>query len=104
MSPFANDVILITGASSGVGAALARRLAAEGAAVGAIGRNRDALDALGDELGGNRYAAAIADVADRDAVAAAVRELETKLGPADRLILSAGIARVMPAREFSAEG
>ena len=102
MSPFANDVIVVTGAASGLGRAMTRQLIAAGAAVAAIDRNADALHVLEKELDGRRFAAAVADVTDPDSLAATVRDLEAKLGPADRLIANAGIGRATGAHEFSA--
>jgi short-subunit dehydrogenase len=102
MSVFANEVIVITGAGSGLGRTMAKQFAAAGAAVGAIDRNGDALHTLEKELDGQRFAAAVADVTDAAAMVATVRELEAKLGPANRLIANAGIGWATPAREFSA--
>src|SRR5215831_18631619 len=102
MSVFANEVIVITGAGSGLGREMAKQLAAAGAAVAGIDRNAESLHALEKELDCRRVATAIADVTDCGAMLATVRELEAKLGPADRLIANAGIGHATPAREFSA--
>jgi len=102
MSGFANEVIVVTGAASGLGLALARALAAEGAAVAAIDRAATPLEELAREFNGKRFAYAIADVTDRAATVAAVKQLEAKLGPTDRLIANAGIGRPTPMPEFSA--
>src|SRR5258708_4398252 len=101
MSPFANDRILITGAGSGIGRALAVRLNAEGAAIGAIDRAADGLAALAKELEGRSFAGETADVTDRAALVAAVRQIEGRLGPTDRLIACAGIGRGTVAHPFS---
>jgi short-subunit dehydrogenase len=101
MSVFANEVIVLTGAASGLGREMARQLSAAGAAVGAIDRNRDALHLLEKELDGRGIATAVADVTDPDAMNVAVRELQEKLGPADRLIANAGIGFATPTRELS---
>lgn len=90
------SVALITGASSGIGAALATELHARGWTVGLIARRREALDALASTLG-ERVAVAQADVADRAAVEAAIRTLETALGPCDLLVANAGAGGLTPA-------
>lgn len=101
-SPYADQVIVVTGAASGIGRVMTRRLLAEGAAVAAIDRNGAALDALAKEHDGQRLATAVADVTDAVGVAAAVRDLEARLGPADRLIANAGIGRATGTHNFSA--
>src|SRR5262249_35009195 len=94
--------IVITGAGSGVGRGMAKQLAAAGAVIAAIDQNADALQTLEKELDGQRIADAVADVTNAEALFAAVRDLEAKLGPADRLIANAGIGHATAAREFSA--
>jgi short-subunit dehydrogenase len=91
---FANQVAIITGASSGIGWALARILAAEGCKVGLLARRRDKLDALAAEIaqaGTGQAAVAPANVADRQETLAAIRELTARLGPVDLLIANAGV-------------
>src|SRR5262245_6431357 len=102
MSKFANEVIVITGAGSGLGRGMATRLVGEGAAGAAIDRGVEPLETLAKELDGKRFAWEVADVTDRAAMIAAVRELEAKLGAADRLIANAGIGRPSGAHQFSA--
>ena len=89
---FANQVAVITGASSGIGWELARLLAAEGCKVGLIARRREPLEALVQQVGqaGEMAALATADVGDRDQTLAAVREISARLGPVDLLIANAG--------------
>ena len=87
---FANSTVVITGASSGIGRALAVALTRRGARVGAIARRRELLDSLAAEAGPN-LTLATADVGDREAVGAAVRQLETSLGSIDLLIANAGV-------------
>ncbi len=93
MKGFAGQVAVITGASSGIGWALARALAAEGARVGLVARRREALERLAAEIAraGGTAAAAPADVGDRPAVVAAVHELAARLGPVDLLVANAGV-------------
>jgi NAD(P)-dependent dehydrogenase (short-subunit alcohol dehydrogenase family) len=99
---FANRVILITGAGSGIGRQLARDLAAEGAAVAAVDVQADALADLARELAGKRLATAVADVTDREALAKAVEQLHQQLGHTDVLFANAGIGFPTPAAEFDA--
>lgn len=81
-------VSLVTGASSGIGTAVARRLAKRGDQVVLGGTDRAKLDALAGELGGGDKARVLAlDVADRQAVLAGVRALP----PLHTVVLSAGI-------------
>jgi NAD(P)-dependent dehydrogenase (short-subunit alcohol dehydrogenase family) len=103
MNTFANQVVLISGAGSGIGRQFARTLAAEGARVGGLDRNAAALDALETEINGRPFARAVADVTDAAAVAAAVRDLEQRLGPTDLLIASAGLGKETSALDFQAE-
>lgn len=91
----------ITGASSGIGRALALRLAREGAPVVASARNAEALAALERE-GAGRIIASPLDVTDHAAVAAAVAAIEGTHGPIARAILNAGTHVPMSADDFSA--
>jgi NADP-dependent 3-hydroxy acid dehydrogenase YdfG len=77
--------VFITGASAGIGRAVANRFARAGARVGLIARDLDALEALQSELqaGGAEVAVAAGDVADAGAVFAAAQHLESRLGPVD---------------------
>ena len=81
--------VIITGAASGIGAALARRFHAEGAAALALlDLQAGPLTALADELGA---LAIVCDMADEAAVTAAVERVETELGPVDLCCSNAGI-------------
>src|SRR5262245_15569954 len=79
------QVVVVTGASAGVGRATARAFAGEGAAVGLIARGRERLEAAKAELEqlGVRAAFVQADVADAAKVDAAAEQLERELGPID---------------------
>jgi NAD(P)-dependent dehydrogenase (short-subunit alcohol dehydrogenase family) len=104
MDSFANRVVLITGAGSGIGRQMALTLAAEGACVAALDLKPDGLAALAAELAGRRLATAVGDVTDRDSLYPAVRELEARLGPTDVLIANAGIGMATAADPYDAEG
>jgi short-subunit dehydrogenase len=90
---FTNRVAIITGASSGIGRALAVALAAQGARVGVTARRSDFLESLVQEIRtkGGTIEAAPADVEDRQALLAAVHDLAAKLGPVDLMIANAGV-------------
>jgi NAD(P)-dependent dehydrogenase (short-subunit alcohol dehydrogenase family) len=103
MTTFADRVALITGAGNGIGRELARQLAAEGARIAAIDRQAESLDSLAQELKGRPIACAAADVTDTAGLAAAVAQLEERLGPTDLVIANAGIFRPNSARDFRAE-
>jgi NAD(P)-dependent dehydrogenase (short-subunit alcohol dehydrogenase family) len=103
MPAFANQVVFITGAGSGIGRQLALALAAEGAAVVAVDLKPEPLEALGKDLGDARYAWAIADVTDITGLRSVVKDLERKIGPVDILIANAGIGRDTSALNFHAE-
>src|SRR4051794_18659782 len=85
-------VAIVTGASSGIGRALAVRLGSDGYRVGLIARRRELLDSLVDEIhaAGGTAAAAVADVGDREALRRAVAEIEGRLGPVDVMVANAG--------------
>ena len=83
--------VFVTGASSGIGAALAREYAARGARLGLVARRRAMLDELIASLPGTHHGYAV-DVTDRDALIAAAREFEVATGGADIVIANAGIS------------
>jgi NADP-dependent 3-hydroxy acid dehydrogenase YdfG len=87
-----DPLVIVTGASSGIGRALAVRLGAGGYCVGLIARRGELLDALAREIAaaGGTAAAAVADVGDRDALRNAVGRIEDRLGPADVMVANAG--------------
>jgi len=92
---------LITGATSGFGAATARRFVKEGWKVIVTGRRAERLDALVDELGGATVAHALCfDIQDADAIQAAVDGLPADFADVDLLVNNAGLALgTAPAQE-----
>jgi short-subunit dehydrogenase len=103
MHTFANQVVLITGAGSGIGRQFARALGAEGARIAAVDRNAVALKALESEFAGQPFAGAVADVTDATGVAAVAHDLETRLGPTDLLIASAGLGKETSTVDYQAD-
>lgn len=89
----AGKTALVTGASSGIGAATARALAQQGAAVTLLARRSERLEALREELEGigAQALSAPADVTDRAAVEAAVQATVDQFGGLDILVNNAGV-------------
>ncbi|HEX6279196.1 MAG TPA: SDR family NAD(P)-dependent oxidoreductase [Pyrinomonadaceae bacterium] len=93
MSDWDGKVVLLTGASSGIGEALALALAKKGAVLGLVARRRELLDDLADRCkraGGKARAFAV-DVTDEESVARAADEMRGEFGRIDILIANAGI-------------
>jgi NADP-dependent 3-hydroxy acid dehydrogenase YdfG len=90
-----NRVAVITGASSGIGEAIARVLAAEGYRVALLGRRLERLLSLAKELQ-NGAIAIQADVTDRDSMVAAADRVQLELGGADVLVNNAGVMLTAP--------
>ncbi len=89
---FKGEYIWIIGASSGIGEALARALAAEGAWLILSARNQDALESLNRELGGKHYVYPL-DVSDSAQVDAVTDAILSETGRLDRVIFMAAIYR-----------
>jgi NADP-dependent 3-hydroxy acid dehydrogenase YdfG len=90
---------VITGASSGIGAATARALAADGHRVALLARRAERIEALAEELGDGSLAIE-ADVTDRTSLEAAAQRVQSELGGADILVNNAGVMLLGP---FSSE-
>ena len=98
-------VAFVTGASSGLGAGLSKRLARAGWAVALAARRKPLLDALAGEIeaDGGRALVCPCDVSDRDDVHAAVARTVESLGPVDLLVANAGISERTYVDAFDAE-
>jgi NAD(P)-dependent dehydrogenase (short-subunit alcohol dehydrogenase family) len=99
------NVVVITGASAGVGRATVRRFARDGARIGLIARGRERLEAAAREVedAGGRALVLPTDVADHEAVDAAAAAVEEELGPIDIWINNAMTSVLAPAHEVEAE-
>lgn len=93
----------ITGASSGIGRALALQLARDGARIAASARSAARLATLVSDGPRGRMAAYPLDVTDAAGVEACVQAIEAALGPIDLAVLNAGTHRPMAAADFSAD-
>lgn len=92
---------LVTGAGSGIGAAIARALIVEGAKVTLAGRRREPLEALAKELGASAFVADGFDVTRADAIAAGFEAAKAAFGPVDIIINNAGEAPSAPFEKTS---
>jgi NAD(P)-dependent dehydrogenase (short-subunit alcohol dehydrogenase family) len=94
---------LVTGAARGIGAEIARTLAAEGAVLTLLGRDREALQRVADSLAGSGHGVVAADVASPEAVQAAFAEARAARGPVAVLVNNAGAAESAPFLKTSFE-
>jgi 3-oxoacyl-[acyl-carrier protein] reductase len=92
MFDLSGQTALITGASGGIGGAIARALHGKGAHVMVAGTRRDALGTLADELGERAYVG-LADLVDPAAADRLVKDAETAMGRIDILVNNAGVTR-----------
>ncbi|UED84890.1 SDR family oxidoreductase [Streptomyces profundus] len=103
--PLAGRVAVITGASSGIGAASAEHLAGLGASVALLARRADRLDALVERVqgkGGTALALAV-DATDRAAVSVAADQVAAELGNADLVFNNAGVMLAAPVEEVASD-
>jgi NADP-dependent 3-hydroxy acid dehydrogenase YdfG len=98
-------VVVITGASAGVGRATARAFAARGARIGLVARNAEALEAARKEVEsrGCKATVAVADVSDADAVERAAQSIEEAFGPIDVWINNAMTSVLGPIKDITAD-
>ena len=103
--PLEGTVALITGSSSGIGAATARGLAAEGAAVALVARRRDRLEELAATIRADGGTALVvqADVSDQQQAKDAIERTVTELGRLDTVVNNAGVMLLGPALDASTE-
>lgn len=101
-SPYDGKVIYISGASSGIGASLAKELARRGARVGLLARREDRLESLAGEItaAGRTAAWAAADVCDDQGLVRALEALKEELGPPDVVVANAGTNRPETPKNF----
>lgn len=106
MSRFANQVAIVTGAGRGIGEAIARRLADEGAKVAVVSRTESNSQKVSDAINAAHADAAkpyAVDVADFDAVQKAGEQILADFGRVDILVNNAGITRDTLAMRMSSE-
>jgi 3-oxoacyl-[acyl-carrier protein] reductase len=103
-----NKVALVTGSSRGIGAAIARLFAQEGAKVVVHGRDADAMSSVQADIerGGGKAMGVAADVTKFDEIESMRSQIEETFGPVDILVANAGQNLVMPGpfEEISEEG
>lgn len=102
---WSDKVVFITGASSGIGRALAIELGRRGASIGLLARRAETLQEIAREVdaAGGRALSLPADVKDAEAVRAAADKLREKFGRVDFLIANAGIGATTDARSLKAD-
>src|SRR3954451_9529572 len=100
-----SEVVVVTGASSGIGRAIVRRFAQDGAQIGLIARNREALEDAKREVeqAGGKALVLPADLADWDAVRSAAVAVEEAFGPVDIWVNNAMTTVFAPFKEVEPE-
>lgn len=98
-------IAIVTGANRGLGKAIARKLAAEGAIVVMVGRNEEAIGQAAEELAGEGLAVEpyVADVTDQEAVEKLASCVKEKYGRIDILVNNAGISKEIRLNDISME-
>ena len=101
---FRDKVVMITGASSGIGRGLAVELARGGAKIGLIARRADVVQEVAREIEavGSKSIALPADVQDANSLSEAAEKLRTQFGPIDIMIANAGIGPTRNAAQIDA--
>lgn len=89
---------VVTGGASGIGAAVVRRLAADGIAVAVLDRDAEGAARVADEVGG---LALVADVADSEALTAALERAAAELGGLRHLVNNAGVGNLKPLESYT---
>lgn len=105
MSELANKIVVVTGASAGVGRATAVEFARQGATVALLARGKAGLEGARAEVeaaGGKAWVQTL-DVADADAVEAAAERIEAELGPIDIWVNNAMVTVLSPISQMTAE-
>ncbi len=103
MERFEGRSVIVTGAGSGIGAATARRFAAEGAHVTLVGRTPEKLERVAADLPPGRAHVHAADVAERAEVDAVVAAARARIGRIDVLVCNAGVAQTGRLDDFAVE-
>ena len=101
----ANEVVVVTGASAGLGRAIARHFGSKGASVGLLARGVDGLEGAKREIEAAGGSALVlpTDVADADAVEAAAAKVEEQFGPIDIWVNNAMTSVFSPVKEMKAD-
>ena len=102
MFDLSGKTALVTGATGGIGGAIARAFHAQGATVGLSGRREDVLQTLADDLG-ERCHVLPCDLGDADAVGALIGQAEAAMERVDILVNNAGLTRDMLSMRISDE-
>lgn len=98
-------VALVTGAAQGIGLAISKRLASDGARIALMDLNREALDAAAEVVAaeGVEVSTILADVSKRQQVSDAIDQTQRELGGFDIMVNNAGIAQVQPIEAITEE-
>lgn len=94
--PLTGRVAVVTGATSGIGAATARRLAADGASIALVGRRQERLSELAAELDGTPIVSLAADVTDPASLKRLAQTVRAELGRVDLVVANAGVMLAAP--------